>query len=825
MSERTPPIGEPARHDSAHLHVSGRAQYADDIPLPANALHAAFGLSRIAHGRIGALDASAALALPGVVAVGTAADVPGENNYGSVLHDDPIFADAIVQYAGQPVFAAVADCYRTARRAAALVQVEYAPLPAILDVRAALAAQSYVLPTECVQRGRPLEMLSQAPHRLRGSVEIGGQDHFYLEGQIAIAMPQEDGGMLVHSSTQHPSEVQQIVAHALGRRAHAVTVQCRRMGGGFGGKETQPALIAAAAAVLAHKTARPVKLRLDRDVDMLATGKRHDFVADYEVGFERDGRIVALDVMLASRCGYSADLSGPVNDRAVMHLDNAYYLEHVRIVSHRCKTHTVSNTAFRGFGGPQGMLVIEQILADIARTLQLDPLAVRRANFYGAAPRDVTPYGQTVEDNILEQLVGQLADSSRYAARRAEIAAWNASDPVIRRGLALTPVKFGISFTSTMFNQAGALVHVYNDGTVLLNHGGTEMGQGLFTKVAQVVAAELGVPLSLIRVSATDTAKVPNTSASAASASSDLNGKAAQAAARAIRQRLEDWLCESYGVAASQVHFGNGRVTVGSQRVQLCRRGTARLPRAHLAVLHRLLPHAEDRVGQGAHARPAILLFCLWRRCQRSGRGYAQRRDAAAARRHPARRGRLAESGHRSGPDRGRLSPGRWLADLRAALVERPRRAANACALDLQDTHRTRLACPGHDPHARACPESRGHDLPFEGRRRAAAHARHLDAARDPRCRGGRRCARRPADAAVPGNTGGRVARAQHQPPRQLRRMSTADRVPWLATLRDWPGAVLKQLEHQPCGRARTRGPPARLGAARGRCQHAGRRH
>jgi len=565
MSERIPPIGLPERHDSAHLHVSGRAAYVDDIALPAHTLHAAFGLSRMAHGRIRALDASAALAMPGVVTVGTAADVPGENNYGSVLHDDPIFADALVQYAGQPVWAAVASSYTLARKAALAVQVEYEPLPAILDVRAALAARSFVLPTEQLQRGQPLESLARAPYRLSGSIEIGGQDHFYLEGQIAIALPQEDGAMLVVSSTQHPSEVQQIVAKALGCRSNAVVVQCRRMGGGFGGKETQPALIAAAAAVLAHKTGRPVKLRLDRDIDMLATGKRHDFVADYEVGFERNGRIVALDVMLASRCGYSADLSGPVNDRAVMHLDNAYYLEHVRIVSHRCKTHTVSNTAFRGFGGPQGMLVIEQVLDDIARTLELDPLAVRRANFYGTGTRNVTPYGQTVEDNILDTLVERLAESSRYAERRAEIAAWNAARPVIRRGLALTPVKFGISFTSTLFNQAGALVHIYSDGTVLLNHGGTEMGQGLFTKVAQVVAAELGVPLSLIRVSGTDTSKVPNTSASAASASSDLNGKAAQAAARTIRERLVAWLCGTHGVESHQVRFRDGRVAVGSE--------------------------------------------------------------------------------------------------------------------------------------------------------------------------------------------------------------------------------------------------------------------
>jgi xanthine dehydrogenase large subunit len=337
-------------------------------------------------------------------------------------------------------------------------------------------------------------------------------------------------------------------------------VQCRRMGGGFGGKETQPALIAAAAAVMAAKTQRPVKLRLDRDTDMMMTGKRHDFVADYEVGFDRTGRILALTVLLASRCGYSADLSGPVNDRAMLHLDNAYYLEHVEITSHRCKTHTVSNTAFRGFGGPQGMLVIEQILDDIARSLRLDSLVVRRCNFYGQNDRNVTPYGQVVEDNIIATVVDRLAASAQYARRRADIADWNAANPVIKRGIALTPVKFGISFTSTLFNQAGALVNVYADGTVLLNHGGTEMGQGLFTKVAQVVASELGVPMSAVKVSATDTAKVPNTSASAASSSSDLNGKAAQAAAQTIRQRLVQFICETYDVRQDQVRFHNGRV-------------------------------------------------------------------------------------------------------------------------------------------------------------------------------------------------------------------------------------------------------------------------
>jgi xanthine dehydrogenase large subunit len=396
-------------HDSAHLHVSGRALYADDIALPENALHAAFGLSSIAHGRIRALDLAPLLALSGVAAVAVAADVPGENNYGSAVRDDPIFAVDLVQYAGQPLFAVAASCYATARRAARQGRIDYAPLPAILDIRAALAAHSYVLPSQRVTRGRPHEVLAQAPHRLQGTLQIGGQDHFYLEGQIAIAVPQEDGAMLIHSSTQHPSEVQQIVAHALAKRANQVTVQCRRMGGGFGGKETQPALIAAAAAVLAHKTGRPIKLRIDRDTDMLMTGKRHDFLADYAVGFDDDGHVLALTVMLASRCGYSADLSGPVNDRALMHLDNAYFLEHVEILSHRCKTHTVSNTAFRGFGGPQGMMVIEQILDSIARTLRLDPLCVRRRNFYGIESRNVTHYGQKIQDNVIERIVDRLA--------------------------------------------------------------------------------------------------------------------------------------------------------------------------------------------------------------------------------------------------------------------------------------------------------------------------------------------------------------------------------------------------------------------------------
>ena len=588
-------VGEAHRHDSAHLHVSGRAIYADDIPLPANALHAAFGLSTIAHGRVTNLNLDAVSKADGVIGIALPSDIPGENNYGSVVHDDPIFADGLVQYAGQPLFAVAATSYKIARQAARLAEVSYDELPAILDIRTALERESYVLPTQRALHGKPSEVLLQARRRLQGTVIIGGQDHFYLEGQIAIAIPQEDGGMLIHSSTQHPSEVQAIVARALGRPLADVTVQCRRMGGAFGGKESQPALIASAAAVMAIKFQRPVKLRLDRDADMLMTGKRHDFLADYDVGFDETGRIAALKVMLASRCGYSADLSGPVNDRAVLHLDNTYYLEHVEIISHRCKTNTVSNTAFRGFGGPQGMMVIERIIDDIARHLRMDSLDVRRRNFYGTTERNVTHYGQTVEDNVIHAIVDRLEASSAYRERRRAVNSWNEQHTIIKRGLALTAVKFGISFTATIYNQAGALVHVYTDGTLLLNHGGTEMGQGLHTKVAQVVANEFGLPVSAVRISTTDTSKVPNTSATAASSGSDLNGMAAQAACRAIRDRLAQYAAQCYGCAPEDVKFIDGRVHAGDRvllfnelvrgayaaRISLSSTGYYRTPKIH----------------------------------------------------------------------------------------------------------------------------------------------------------------------------------------------------------------------------------------------------
>ena len=558
-------VGEAQAHESARLHVTGEALYTDDIPLPDGTLHAAIGISAFAHARIRRMDLIAVRKAPGVVAVLTAADIPGENNHGPVVHDDPIFAVDVVEYAGQSLFAVVATSVPAARKAARLACIEYEELEPIRDAGTALARQSFVLPTRTLARGDPSDRIRGAPHRLRGSMAVGGQEHFYLEGQVGVALPGEDRTMLVHSSTQHPSEVQRLVAHCLGLSAKDVVVQCRRMGGGFGGKETQPALIACIAALGAHKTGQPVKLRLDRDADMLITGKRHPFELAYEAGFDDEGVIRGIRLSLASNCGRSVDLSDAVNGRAMFHADNCYYLSDVEIVSHRCKTHQPSHTAFRGFGGPQGMMLIESVIEDIARSLGKDPLEVRRKNFYGETSRNVTPYGMVVEDNIIGRIVDELAARADYEGRRAAIAAFNATDPVLRRGIALTPVKFGISFTSTYLNQAGALLHVYTDGSILLNHGGTEMGQGLHTKVAQVVAQELQVDLGRIRCSATDTSKVPNTSATAASSSSDLNGKAAQAAARTIRQRLVDFAAAKYGVPAGAIEFRGGRVTIGDK--------------------------------------------------------------------------------------------------------------------------------------------------------------------------------------------------------------------------------------------------------------------
>jgi xanthine dehydrogenase large subunit len=561
-------VGISRPHESAHLHVAGEATYVDDIPELAGTLHCALGLSPVAHGTLLSIDLDALRQMPGVVAVLTAADIPGANDFGSIVHDEPILCDGAIRYLGQPVFAVIAQTRDAARRAAArakhCVQVEAAP--PVLTAREAHARGQYVVPPMHLSRsasGAGVQAaIAAASHRLQGTFDVGGQDQFYLEGQISYAIPKEGGEMLVHCSTQHPSETQLVVAHALGRSTHAVQVQCRRMGGGFGGKESQSGQFACIAAVAADQLRRPVKLRLDRDDDFMVTGRRHCFWFEYEVGFDDAGRLLGVEITMVSRAGHAADLSGPVMTRALCHFDNAYWLPDVALHGYSGKTNTQSNTAFRGFGGPQGSIAIENILDSVARQLGHDPLAVRRANFYGTTERNVTPYGQTVTDNIIEDLVAQLEASSDYQARRAEVAAFNATSPVLKRGLGLVPLKFGISFNVMHLNQAGALVHVYTDGSVLVNHGGTEMGQGLNTKVAQVVAHELGVGFERVRVTATDTHKVANTSATAASTGADLNGKAAQDAARQIRERLAACAAARHGGRAEDVRFANDQVEV-----------------------------------------------------------------------------------------------------------------------------------------------------------------------------------------------------------------------------------------------------------------------
>ncbi len=593
-------------HESAVAQVAGAVHYIDDLPEVRGTLHAAPILSTQAHGKLLGVDTAAALAMPGVVDVILAKDIPGDPMLAAFAGDEPVFAMDTVQFVGQVVGVVVAKTVMQARRAARKVQLHISPLPAILTVQQAMAAQSFVLPPVHVRRGDAQAALQAAQHTLSDTLEVGGQEHFYLEGQIAYVLPQEQNQWVVHSSTQHPGEVQHWVAHALGIDNHAVRVECRRMGGGFGGKETQAGHLAVWAAVAAAKTGQAVKLRLDRDDDFMVTGKRHPFAYSYSAGFDDTGRLTALQVDMMANCGFSADLSGPVADRAVFHTDNAYYLEHVDIASYRCKTNMQSHTAFRGFGGPQGVILIEAIMGDIARALQLDPLDVRMRNLYsdetipGTDPlnpvrRDTTHYQMKVEDNILQPLLSKLELSAQYRRRVEAISAWNATSPVLKRGIAITPVKFGISFTATLFNQAGALVHVYTDGSVQVNHGGTEMGQGLHTKISQIVADELGIPFAKVLATASDTSKVPNASATAASAGTDLNGRAAQFAARHVRDNLAAFVCGLDGVGAGAVRFEGGQVitpkttrkfedVVGmayANRIQLWSDGFYRTPKIH----------------------------------------------------------------------------------------------------------------------------------------------------------------------------------------------------------------------------------------------------
>ncbi len=556
-------------HDSGAKHVAGRAEYIDDIPMPAGGLHAYLGLSKKAHARITAIALEKVRSAPGVVAVLTADDIPGHDDISSAGRgDEPVFAQKEVMYWGQPLFAVIAETRDQARRAATLAEVAYEDLPANIDIGAAMAAGGELVTEPLVlSRGDAQSGLARAPHRLTGRMVIGGQEHFYLESQIALAIPGEDEDVTVHTSTQHPSEIQHVVSHVLGIASNAVTVTVRRMGGGFGGKETQGNLFAVVAALAAKKLGRAVKIRPDRDDDFSITGKRHDFVVDYQVGFDDEGRIQAVDGKFMARAGYSADLSGAVTDRALFHADNCYFYPDVRLESLPLRTHTVSNTAFRGFGGPQGLIAGERIIEDVAYALGKDPLDVRLANFYGVETNNVTPYHQIVRDNIIRPLVQELEEFSEYRSRRAEIIAFNKASRIVRRGIALTPVKFGISFTATWYNQAGALVHVYRDGSIHLNHGGTEMGQGLNMKVAQVVASEFGLPLSRIKITATHTGKVPNTSATAASSGSDLNGMAAADACRQIKERLAQFVADEFRSNASDVQFINGHVLVSGKRM------------------------------------------------------------------------------------------------------------------------------------------------------------------------------------------------------------------------------------------------------------------
>ncbi|SAL66704.1 xanthine dehydrogenase [Caballeronia arvi] len=557
-------------HESAHLHVSGRASYTDDIPIVAGTLHAALGTSPKAHAKILSMNFDAVRATPGVVAVFTADDIPGVNDCGPIIHDDPVLAQGIVQFVGQPMFIVVATSHDTARLAARRATIEFEDLVPILTPEDARKAESYVLNPLKLSRGDAQGRMAKAAHHERGAMKLGGQEQFYLEGQIAYVVPKEDDGMHVYCSTQHPTEMQHLVAHVLNVHSHNVLVECRRMGGGFGGKESQSGIFACCAALAAWKLLCPVKLRPDRDDDMMITGKRHDFVYDFEVGYDDDGKIDGVAVDMTSRCGFSADLSGPVMTRAVCHFDNAYWLSDVKIEGYCGKTNTQSNTAFRGFGGPQGAFAIEYIMDNVARSVGKDSLDVRFANLYGKGENNQTPYGQTVEDNVLHELLSELETTSEYRKRRAAIDEFNANNEILKKGLALTPVKFGIAFNVTHFNQAGALVHIYTDGSMLVNHGGTEMGQGLNTKVAQVVAHELGVKFERVRVTATDTSKVANTSATAASTGTDLNGKAAQDAARQLRERLAKFAAEKFGggtVVATDVRFANDHVIVGGDAI------------------------------------------------------------------------------------------------------------------------------------------------------------------------------------------------------------------------------------------------------------------
>jgi xanthine dehydrogenase large subunit len=563
---KDPIIGRSIAHDSAHMHVQGSAAYIDDMNVPEGTLHVAFALSNVAHGKITSIDIKIAEKAQGVHSVLLAKDIK-HLNIGPLIHDEPILAKDEVVFYGQAIAAVLADSHENARKAAALIEFQITELDSIVTVEQAMAKKSFLDEPLVVNTGDADKAITKAKNKLNGRITIGGQEHYYLEGQVALAIPTEDNEMIIHSSTQNPTEVQHLVAHVLGTSHNAIEVVTRRMGGGFGGKETDSSQLACVCALFTQLCGLPVKARLSRRDDILMTGKRHDFVADYDVGYSDDGKIQGIKIDLAARCGYSLDLSKAIVSRALFHADNAYYIPNATFRGFLCKTNTASNTAFRGFGGPQGMLAIENIVEEIASNLGVDALTIRKINFYQKNINNVTPYDQVVEDNIINELTSELVEDSNYLTRREKVSKFNKQNKYLKKGLALSPVKFGISFTTPLLNQAGALVNVYKDGSIYINHGGTEMGQGLFIKVAQVVANEFGVEIERVKVSATSTAKVPNTSPTAASSGSDLNGMAAREACLRIKQNMSEFALEHFDLSIGELKFQDSCVLLGKKKI------------------------------------------------------------------------------------------------------------------------------------------------------------------------------------------------------------------------------------------------------------------
>ena len=559
-------VGLSIEHDSAQMHVQGSAKYIDDMLEPSGTLHVAFALSGVAHGNIIRIDIESAKKADGVHSVLLAEDIE-HLMIGPILHDEPILANNEVLFYGQAIAAVLAETHDQAKKAALLVQAKIEELEAVVTVEQALEKKSFLDDPIVVSTGDSQTAIKKAKNTLNGSLSIGGQEHYYLEGQVAISIPTENNEMVVHSSTQNPTEVQHLVAHVLDVPQNAIEVVTRRMGGGFGGKETDSSQLACICAIFSKRTLRPVKARLSRKDDILLTGKRHDFVAKYEVGYNDEGIIQGIEIDLAARCGYSLDLSKAIVSRALFHADNTYFIPNATFKGFLCKTNTASNTAFRGFGGPQGMLTIENIIEEIANNMGTDPLNIRKINYYQKGSNNVTPYDQVIEDNIIEEITNELIEDSNYLSRRKEIDLFNKKNQFLKKGLSFSPVKFGISFTTQLLNQAGALVSIYKDGSIYINHGGTEMGQGLFIKVAQVVANEFGVDISRVKVSATSTAKVPNTSPTAASSGSDLNGMAAREACLRIKKNLVNFAKEHYDSKDNNVEFHDSKIKVGEQAI------------------------------------------------------------------------------------------------------------------------------------------------------------------------------------------------------------------------------------------------------------------